>query len=510
MSSAPRLNPWIPAVLLSGTLLCLPVCANGQTNRWSTHFDTSNSVVVPFPWGSPPPSIVWDGTADASSSPASGSARIAEHFTGADNEYLYALMTLLDASNNPVVVDASNLDRLQFDLRIAPGTAPTTNNDFGMLELGFVTTDWHYVPVGLFSLPLSATNWTHFNWVMLQHPVSLGLVSALYGMVWSGGAFTNNFTFNLDNIALEPEVCCPLPPTGPWLYPAIPGLNLTATAYGGENQSQGIATLLNSCSWVDAAGPVTYAVNIRSYPPFNPLDPALHEKFETHIHLVPDYNYLGDVAMLQILSDASGGAIACFRYKTNSLSSDFMLTNSDPALGPVGTLATLSAPTPTGEWSLGFLHNTNITITAPNGATTNFVMPAPAASHFGCPLRALFGIRPNTGYNLQNSAILSRVRIAGTAGDFDETFSSGSLDTNVWELSSSDAAGIKVVPPEGGFWLSWRSALQVQFTTNLLSGPWLDSGLQTNAAFMGPLWRALMPQSALSSASAGFWRLRLQ
>ena len=312
------------------------------------------------------------------------------------------------------------------------------------------------------------------------------------------------------DLAVNPYVCCPPPPPGPWLDWAIPGLNLTATTYGGQNQSQGIATVGNSCSWVDAAGPVTYAVNIRRYPPSDPLDPALHEKFETHIRLEPDYNYLGDVAMLQILSDASGGAIAYFRYKTNSPGDDFMLTNSDPALGPVGTLATLPAPTPSGEWSLKFLHNTNVMVTAPNGATTNFFMPAPAAAHFGCPVRARFGIQPNTGYNLQDYAVLSELRITGTGGDIDEAFASGSLDTNVWELSASDAAGIKVVPPEGGFWLTWRQGAAVQFSTNLLSGPWMDAGLETNALYLAPFWRVLVPRSTLPSTTAGYWRLRLQ
>lgn len=187
-----------------------------------------------------------------------------------------------------------------------------------------------------------------------------------------------------------------------------------------------------------------------------------------------------------------------------------MLTNLNPELGPVGTLATLSAPAPTGEWRLGFLHNTNVTITAPNGSTTNFLMPAAAAAHFGCPVRAQFGIRPNTRYNVQSFAVLSGVRITGTAGDIDETFSSGPLNTNLWEVSAADAAGIQVVPPEGGYWLTWRWGLEVQFTTNPGSGAWIDTGLQTNAVYMTPLWRVLRPKSTLLSTPAGFWRLRVK
>lgn len=101
------------------------------------------------------------------------------------------------------------------------------------------------------------------------------------------------------------------------------------------------------------------------------------------------------------------------------------------------------------------------------------------------------------------------MRITGTAGDVDETFFSG-LGTNVWEISASDAAGVKVVPPEGGFWLSWRQALKVQFTTNVVSGPWIDTGLETNAVYMTPLWRVLVPASTPPTSTAAFWRLRLQ
>lgn len=113
-------------------------------------------------------------------------------------------------------------------------------------------------------------------------------------------------------------------------------------------------------------------------------------------------------------------------------------------------------------------------------------------------------------YDLQNYAVLSEVRITGTAGDVAETFSSGLLNTNVWELSAADAAGIQVVPPEGGYWLTWRWAVEVQFSTNLRSGPWIDAGLTTNALYMTPLWRVLVPSSTLLSTPAGFWRLRLK
>ena len=96
MSSTLYLRPWIAAVLFSSTLLWPPVWAYGQSFRWSTRFDTSNSVVVPFSMGSPPASFVlWDGTADAFADPASGSVKIGGQFTGADNEALWAPLTLL-------------------------------------------------------------------------------------------------------------------------------------------------------------------------------------------------------------------------------------------------------------------------------------------------------------------------------------------------------------------------------------------------------------------------------
>jgi hypothetical protein len=187
---------------------------------WQTTFDNAGSVAwwwVP-PYGSPTPTAGWDGTQNAGSNPASGSFAWAEVFTSTGFEWCNVPILLLDASNNPMVLDGTVYTALTFDLKVAPGTAPSTSGDYGQLEVGFISTNLAYGYIGGLAgpiqIPLSATNWTRFTLLVNPATPHLERVGAVrFSMYSNTNSWTrspNTVTFNLDNLALY-GTCCP-----PW------------------------------------------------------------------------------------------------------------------------------------------------------------------------------------------------------------------------------------------------------------------------------------------------------
>ena len=83
--------------------------------------------------------------------------------------------------------------------------------------------------------------------------------------------------------------------------------------------------------------------------------------------------------ILDIRGTATGGQ-GNFRYKINQPNSSANLTNADN--GTVGTLASIPAPSVLGTWTIAFTDDTDVRLTAPNGASTNFSLSATAAAQF--------------------------------------------------------------------------------------------------------------------------------
>jgi hypothetical protein len=173
------------------------------TNRFDTLADTASWTA----WGgSPTPVVAWDATTDAGGNPASGSLRITEGFTGTAGEQFMVFGTLANrwAWDNGLTLDCRQYTNLTFDLKVAPGTSPTRNNDYGPLDVELVDiVDWNSFILGTYEVPLSATNWTH---VVLPIDPALPGLSGVTGIgfhMGSGGLFTNTLTFWVDNVTLQ-------------------------------------------------------------------------------------------------------------------------------------------------------------------------------------------------------------------------------------------------------------------------------------------------------------------
>ena len=111
------------------------------------------------------------------------------------------------------------------------------------------------------------------------------------------------------------------------------------------------------------------------------------------------------VLALDIRDQPGRFAVAAFRYKTNHAyanASDYQPATLVCSNGVLGT------------WSMTFLNDTNVTVTAPNGAITNFSFPAAAAMEFYNPLSAYFGNQQNGAGNAGKASTYSRVRVRGS------------------------------------------------------------------------------------------------
>jgi hypothetical protein len=183
-------------------------------------------------------------------------------------------------------------------------------------------------------------------------------------------------------------------------------------------------------------------------------------------------------------------------------------------------LGTLYCPTgPLGTWSLSFKNDTDITLTAPNGGSTNLVMPAESAALFGTgPVRPYFGNQPNSESRRGQFTTFSRIQITGVAVPIDDSFPGPDLNqdpANVpwqWQKQADDPNGVFVSSGTDVHWVKWTlpdTGFVLQGNPGLQASGWKDLAL-TRVPSFGTQKAALLPAADLPSAGAGFVRLLKQ
>jgi len=490
------------------------LCQAQLTNNPNT-FDTASSTTSEVVWWGPPnPVITWDATLDAANNPSSGSVRFEEAFTGASEEQFMTQSTLGNQKqwDDSILIDGTKYTNFSFDIKVDPSTAPSIAGDYGPLEVGLLTkaADWGTILLGNYTIPLSATNWTHVVLPIDPTAANIDKVVGTFFKMWSNGRFTNTLIFNLDNVYIEPGAFPPPPPPTLTLEKSKPGLNLISSSPG-QYDRQSIYTLDPNYSWVNATGPVSYSVTIKDYPGNN------YPNFQTHIFLAPqasipygpgdsavDWNST-NLVFVQIQNHADGTASATFMYKTNVTSST---DRWDGQIFGSNRLATVQSTNIRGNWSVTFNNNTNVQMTSPDGSVTNFTFPAASADLFAGPLYAWVGAQANTSANIGQSAVLGRVHISGgVSPEIDDNFATGPLDNTKWGLSAADSTGIQVVTPETPFWLNWTLpdvGYTLQMTPQLNPATWTDAGLTTLK--VGSHRSVLLPNT-ISPTNSAFFRL---
>jgi hypothetical protein len=365
------------------------------------------------------------------------------------------------------------------------------------------------------------------EWYYGTNQVGTNVARMGYQM-WSGWAapvgLTNTVYYWIDNVWLEYNTnTAPPPPPTLTLNPNRDhkGLKLVDSA-SGQYPRQNVATDMatgNDYGWIGkGATPVSYKLTIADYPP------AADSAFQAHIFLTPTYGTENspdwdqpDVIFVQISQSTAGVATATFRYKTNQPGDNKMMYNANPANGPVGVLATLASATgPLGTWTLSFMNDTNITLNAPDGSTTNFNMTADAAALFGtAPVRAYFGNQPNDTSYRGVFTTFSRVQISGVAMPIDDSFPGPGINqdpsvvTWQWVVQADDPNGVWVSSGLNPYAVNWTIpdfGFSVQVSPNLKTNSW-TSLTGTNLLNLGSIKSIEIPPAELPAGPTAYIRM---
>lgn len=446
--------------------------------------------------------------------PGSGSLRVTNNFPNNPGGYSQCVFTGALPGGQ---VDAVTLySKISFDVKLDPLSYPRVNgNDYGQLELQLRNGGgWTWIWAG--QTRFTNNNWVHYSFDV---PTTADQVHRLTFKLGENN-LTNTVIYNLDNIRWT-EATVAQPPPILTLEKTEPGLNFVA-ASSGQYDRQNIATVANTFGWVGLTEPMSYSMTISKFP-----DAATHGGFSAHFYLVPgipgtaeypDWNE-PTCALIVIHGNTNGTATMEYHYKTNAPGSNGKPTldnassqyfNAAPTNGPVGWIGNVTGAGVLGTWTVTMNQDTNITMTAPDGTTSSFVMPPEDAAQFAGEGTVYFGIVPGQTANVGQKAILSRVEIkSGATMLLEDNFSVSPLDSAVWNIRAASPAGgvalITVNEPYYVWWTTPATGFTLQTNADLNPLNWGDPGV-TDVA-VGAKRRALIPSTALPSAGQGFFRL---
>ena len=238
---------------------------------------------------------------------------------------------------------------------------------------------------------------------------AMGNLQSIGGIAFNynnyGGYPTNDFVFWIGHLIMHYNPTQVIgPPTLLSFQKPVSGLNLIDTQpINNDNRYQVETATSTGYGFVDKPN-VTYSWNIKSFPTNSP------NGYQQHFFIVngntarrpgtydqaADWN-LANCIFITIQQDTNGFAYMAFRYKTNEPGGNGMIYNTatNSANGwpvePVGFLAT-SNYSALGTWSVTFNNQTNVTLTAPHGQTTNFVFDPASAALFADPATPILGV----------------------------------------------------------------------------------------------------------------------
>ena len=471
--------------------------AQPYANYIADQFDSDTTAYLQNQgWGSAVPVITW-ATSDATSSmgpnnSGSGSAEFQIAWPTTGDQVMIA--NWFDGSGN--VINLNDYTNVSFDIMFPTNCGTDGNGSYGGVEIGCIPTvdGWPSTALGVYTSAVTNGN----GWIHVSMPLNAAsvpkenAVEGYYVKIQQNrtGLNLTNTVFYIDNVIFGGlNTPPPLPVLSITSNKATaPGLMIVAGGSGGT-YTRGLMAALDAVnstrnfSWIGSGStPVTYSQTIVNYP-------GTGSPIQSAIFLVQNGN-LGDpgvdydaanVAQLSMYGNPNGTATASFQYKTND--------PDDSSEFPNNTVATLTAPSPLGTWSMTFLNDTNITISYTplgGGATlsTNANFPGEAqAQYFANPLTVFMG-NDEDGY-LGQSSTYSEFKISGVtaSGPLDDVWSTQtSMDTTNWAIVDYTAGDIILVKTNSLFWINWplpANGFSVAVSTNLAAGVngWVDAGL---------------------------------
>jgi hypothetical protein len=489
----------------------------GQATTWMQTFDNSGTSGPWTTWWTGPNSVTfgWSANNCTTNDSGSGSLQIVSTFSGnsGDQFNIFAGFDYGWQWDGSETLDGTQYKDVIFDIMIDPSTALGNDGTFGTLAVGFAKAGWGgTVGVGNYTIPKTATNWTHVVLPIDDTAVGLNAIVAIDFDMWSGGNMPSTWTAYIDNLEVLVNPAPPAPVGMSMTQVAAPGLRMATTVKDGNGTRQNIYCL-QPASWVGASSPVTYSLTITNYPgPANPW-------YQCQMFLcagqpygpsdaTADWNATNTV-FVQIQNTGAGMGELKFMYKVNCPGS----SGSWGGIFGTNVLCDLTGTSMVGTYSMTFTDNTNVFISIP-GASTNITMPAADAAQFADPMYAYFGIMPNNANNVTNlSATFANVSITNLSESppiaINDWFATDPLNTAVWSLGAAgDQAGIWVVPADALFYVNWslpanNYSLYASSAVNLPMANWFPTGL-TPIFFNGQGWNIIEQSFISQSVQTGF------
>jgi hypothetical protein len=471
--------------------------------------------------------IVNDVSMDANGNPNSGSMMIVSPLAGYNQNVFYGTFGNQGLYDFSVQADLTLYTNITFDIHVAPGTPKSSSGDFGRIGVGFHGADYAYHEISNLIIPGSSTNgWVRLS-LNINHAQS-GLTTAT-GIGFAINSYSGYPLFTLTNWIDNLEVHLAPPPPPPVLanlQTAVVGLNCTIPGGFNEYSRFNLATVNDFGYGFNDQPSVTYSWTINTFSP-DKGDTLFQQHLfivngsPTPNHSAADY-YQANCIWVNVQQNANGTALCSFQYKTNEPAGNAMFFNtlsptnpSNPNGWPVQPVASLTAASPLGTWSLAFNGNyynppINVTITAPNGTTTNFVFDSASAALFTDPATVLLGAQPNSPDSTGETVVFSNFSISGNDYPFSDDFTNDTvLNTSLWEILAANTNGVVLVPPGSAYWLSWTlpdDGFSLQTASDLLAGSW-QSVVPLGSIINNGNRQVLIATTNLPSASQGYFRL---
>jgi hypothetical protein len=457
-------NPLLLTVQSNTTLTAtfVPVMLPAQTLGINSFDNSAEAGQWTYGWSSGIGgySFAFDPAMDAGSNSASGSLRITvTNWAGGE----LGLTKILPG------FDARQYSRVEADVFFASTSPVRPDGAYAMVGLASGS-NWLDM---VWTNALPTNGWRHIIGMLPQCDDRLSLVQSVsLRLVNWGYTMSGTTTVWLDNLKFS-SPAVPVTSLMAAIEPAGPpggGLEPFVTRVG-DYQRQSIRTKTADYTWVGRGGPVTYSINLGSFPD------SSHNQFEANLMVVgntinpgatPDW-YQPNVLYFRV-GVWAGQYFMDLHLKTNAPASNAQFWTT------TGTLAAVTlTQAPHGTFSLT-LNGTTATITAPNGqSVTNHLDPG-VLTAFNTNAYIYVGVNPGAETtNLLESALFSTVTITGSvAQPLVETFTS--LDN--WERSAADDPNGVLFRPSGAVYrISWPADLPcfvLKQAGDLTAASWFD------------------------------------
>ena len=375
----------------------------------------------------------------------------------------------------------------------------------------------------------AASGWVHMTIPINPLTPGIGYCEGVMFKKWVnhnatlvGGPYQADFW--IDNIMVggSPN---PLPPViiQNNLVKATKGLNVLMSTAGIYDREQVELVQSTNLSWVGhatGANPVTYSFTINGFP----TAAADNNALAAYLYLVPnpaqddaapDWTEANCVivAVQSNTNNPPNSGYMTFRYKVNEPNGNGMANGAAPYTNAPGSnmpglesgaLTTLNSSLVQGLWTIKFTSDSNFSLTAPDGSTTNVVFPAYNAQYFregyvAAPkaFSVYLGGQANNLASLGADVCYSWFAITNSAlagGSINYLYDNFLNDTTlnisvphggftghggpaVWSTAEAAApAGVFIMPANAAYWIRWSapaSGYNLQIAS-ALTGPWVQ------------------------------------